>query len=195
MLVCCVVLELTLGFVVLMMKNLEDAVALTPRDRIYSTVAKNPGLHFREVQRRVGIATGAMQYHLDYLKKKNLVREEKEGKFSRFYALQADIADTKLMNLLRQDSVRKIVLFLMNRRRATLPAVSKSVGLGLSTTSFHMQKLTLADVVLQKTISGKLYFYLKDKESILLLLVEYKGSFLDSLVDNFVDLWEKDFSK
>jgi predicted transcriptional regulator len=181
--------------VVLMVKNLEAAMALTPRDRIYSTVANNPGLHFREVQRRTGIATGAMQYHLDYLKKKNLIREEKEGKFSRFYALQADIADSKLMNLLRQESVRKIVLFLMNRRRATLPTISKNVGLGLSTTSFHMQKLTLAEIVLQKTISQKLYFYLKDKESILLLLVEFKGSFLDSLVDNFVDLWEKELSK
>ena len=176
------------------MKRLEEAVALTPRDRIYSTIAKNPGLHFREVQRRTNIATGAMQYHIDYLKKRNLVREEKEGKFSRFYALQADIADTRLMNLLRQDSVRKIVLFLMDRRRATLPTVSKVVGLGLSTTSFHMQKLTSAGVVLQKTMNGKEYFVLSDKESVLALLVEYKDSFLDSLVDNFVDLWEKEFA-
>jgi hypothetical protein len=82
----------------------------------------------------------------------------------------------------------------MNRRRATLPSISKSVGLGLSTTSFHMQKLLLGNVVLQKTINGKVYFYLRDKESILALLVEYKGSFLDSLVDNFVDLWEKELA-
>ena len=176
------------------MGALDDAVALTPRDRIYSMIVRNPGLHFREVQRRTEIATGAMQYHLDYLKKKNLVREEKEGKFSRFYAVQADVVDSKLMNLLRQESVRKIVLFLMNRRRATLPVISKTVGLGLSTTSFHMQKLLVGNVVLQKTISGKVYFYLHDKESILLLLVEYKKSFLDSLVDSFVDLWEEDLA-
>ena len=177
-----------------MIKRLDEVVALTPRDRIYSTVAKNPGLHFREIQRRTQIATGAMQYHIDYLKKKNLIREEKEGKFSRFYALQTNVANTKLMNLLRQDSVRRIVLFLMNRRRATLPTIAKNVQLGLSTTSFHMQKLTLSEIVLQKTIRGKLYFYLKDKESILLLLVEYKESFLDSLVDNFVELWEKEMA-
>ncbi|MCX6803434.1 MAG: winged helix-turn-helix transcriptional regulator [Candidatus Diapherotrites archaeon] len=175
-----------------MIKDLGGIVALTPRDRIYSTIAQNPGLHFREVQRRTGIATGAMQYHVDYLKKKNLVREEKEGKFSRFYALQADIADTKLMNLLRQDSVRKIIVFLMDRRRATLPTISKSVGLGLSTTSFHMQKLLLAQIVLQKPMKGKLYFSLRDKESILGLLVEYRHSFLDVLVDNFIDTWEKE---
>ncbi len=175
-----------------MLKRLDEAVALTPRDRIYSTIVKNPGLHFREVQRRTNIANGAMQYHLDYLKKKNFIREEKEGKFSRFYALQTDVRDTKLMNLLRQDSVRKIVLFLMQKRRATLPVISKNVGLGLSTTSFHMQKLLSSKIVLQKTIRGKIYFNLGDKDSIMGLFVEYKKSFLDELVDNFVELWEKE---
>jgi len=175
-----------------MLKRLDEAVALTPRDRIYSTIVKNPGLHFREVQRRTDIATGAMQYHLDYLKKRGFIREEKEGKFSRFYSMQSDVLDTKLMNLLRQESVRRIVLFLMQKRRATLPVISKNVGLGLSTTSFHMQKLLSSQVVLEKTIKGKLYFYLSNKDAIMGLFVEYKKSFLDELVDNFVELWEKE---
>ncbi len=175
-----------------MLKNLEEAMALTPRDKIYSTIVQNPGLHFREIQRRTTIATGALQYHLDYLKKKNFVREEKQGKFSHFYALQAESVDSSLMNLLRQESVRRIVIFLMNRRRATLPSISKSIGLSLSTTSFHMQKLLSSKIVIQKNVQGKIYFSLKDKESILAILVQYKNSFLDSLVDSFIETWEKD---
>jgi len=177
-----------------MMKELDEAVALTPRDRIYSSIAQNPGLHFREIQRRTGIATGALQYHIDYLKKKNFIREEKQGKFSHFYAVQTNQVDSSLMNLLRQESVRRIVLFLMNKRRATLPVISKNVGLSLSTTSFHMQKLLLARVVLQKSSSGKVFFNLRDKESILILLVQYRKSFLDELVDNFIDTWEKELA-
>ena len=175
-----------------MLKNLDEAMALTPRDRIYSTIVQNPGLHFREIQRRTSIATGALQYHLDYLKKKNFVREEKQGKFSHFYALQTNQVDSGLMNLLRQESVRRIVIFLMNKRRATLPVISKNVALSLSTTSFHMQKLLLAKVVLQKTTQGKLYFSLGDKGRVLALLVEYQKSFLDTLVDNFIDTWERE---
>jgi predicted transcriptional regulator len=177
-----------------MMKRLDEAVALTPRDRIYSTIAQNPGLHFREIQRRTNIATGALQYHIDYLKKKNFIREEKQGKFSHFYGIQSQQVDSSLMNLLRQESVRRIVLFLMNKRRATLPVISKNVGLSLSTTSFHMQKLLLSQVVLQKTINGKIYFNLKDKEGVLVLLVQYRHSFLDELVDNFIDVWEKELA-
>jgi predicted transcriptional regulator len=180
--------------VLFLLKKLDEAVALTPRDKIYSTIAGNPGLHFREIQRRVGIATGALQYHVDYLKKKNFIKEEKQGKFSHFYALRTEQVDSKLMNLLRQESVRKIVLFLMNRRMATLQSISKMVLLSPSTTSFHMQKLTEGGIVAQKNMRGKIYFFLTDKESVLKLIVQYKKSFLDELVDNFVDVWEKELA-
>lgn len=179
-----------------MIDNLEEIMSLSPRDRILSTIASNPGLHFREIQRRVGIATGALQYHLDYLKKKNMVREQKEGKFSRFYLIDADAnaqeVNPMLMNLLRQDSVRKIIIFLLKRRKATLKAISLEVGLGMSTTSFHLSKLTSAGVVKEAHTQGKVYFSIINKDPIIHVLVSYKESFLDSLVDNFVELWEKD---
>ncbi|MEK6959037.1 MAG: winged helix-turn-helix transcriptional regulator [archaeon] len=174
------------------LKDLEEAMILSPRDKIYATIAKNPGLHFREVQRRTGIATGAMQYHIDYLQKKAMISEKKEGKFSRFYPTGGTQVNTDLMNLLRQDSVRKIILFLMNRRKATLKNISKEVMLSPSTTNFHMQKLLLSGVVGQKETSGKTYFSIKDKEPIIEVLVNYRETFLDTLVDNFVDLWEQD---
>jgi predicted transcriptional regulator len=175
-----------------MMKGIQEAVILTPRDKIYSNIVKSPGLHFRELQRRTGVATGALQYHTDYLKKKSFIREEKEGKFSRFYALNSEVKDSKLMNLLRQESVRKIVLFLMNKRRASLHSISENISLGLSTTSFHLQKLVLGEVVLEKSSNGKIFFSIKNKENVLIMLLDYRESFLDILVDNFIDTWEKE---
>ena len=68
------------------------------------------------------------------------------------------------MNLLRQDSVRKIVIFLMNRKRVTLQSISKGVDLGVSTTSFHLQKLVNGGVVVQKHQGGKVFFSLKIKK-------------------------------
>jgi len=171
---------------------LDEAVALSTRDKIYSTISKNPGLHFREIQRRTDIATGALQYHIDYLQKKHLVRSEKDGKFSRFYAVRGEEVDTELMSLMRQDSVRGIVMFLMKRRRATLPQISKEVGLSVSTTSFHLQKLLHSDLVGQKNYGKKTYFSLKDKDRVLRLLLTYKKSFLDEVVDSFVDIWEEE---
>lgn len=171
---------------------LDEAVALSTRDIIYSTISRNPGLHFREIQRRTNIATGALQYHIDYLQKKHLIISEKDGKFSRFYAVRGEKVDTELMSLMRQASVRSIVLFLINKRRATLPQIAKNVGLSVSTTSFHLQKLLVVNVVLSKNYGKKTYFFLGNKDRIIELLLTYKTSFLDEVVNNFVDIWEKE---
>ncbi|MBT4870169.1 MAG: winged helix-turn-helix transcriptional regulator [Candidatus Diapherotrites archaeon] len=172
--------------------DLEETMALSPRDRIYSMIIQNPGLHFREIQRRVDIATGALQYHIDYLKKKHLIYEEKEGKFSRFYAHQEQKIDEKLMNLLRQDQVRQIVLFLLTKRRATIKTIVKEMELSTSTTKFHLQKLLDTGIVLEKESQGKTFYSLKEREPIMELLIVYKKSFMDSLVDNFVEIWEEE---
>ena len=172
--------------------DLEEQMALSPRDRIYSTIGKNPGLHFREIQRRVEIATGALQYHLDYLKKKHLIYEEKEGKFSRFYAHQEQKINEKLMNLLRQDQVRQIVLFLLTKRKASIKTIVKEMNISTSTTKFHLQKLLDAEVVLEKIQNGKTFYSLKEREPIMEILIVYKKSFMDSLVDSFVEIWEEE---
>jgi len=165
---------------------------LSPRDKIYSSIVKNPGLHFREIQRRVDYATGAMQYHIDYLKKKNFIREEKEGKFSRFYASEEKSVDSKLMNLLRQKQVRLMVLFLLNRRRATINVIADSTEMSVSTANFHMKKLVESSIVEEEHQKDLTFYSVREKEPIVELLIEHKTSFLDKLVDSFVDLWEKE---
>lgn len=172
---------------------IEESIILTPRDKIYSEIVKSPGLHFREIQRRTNLATGALQYHIDYLKKKNFIFDKKEGKFSRFYSNQeSNQVDSNLMNLLRQDQVRKIVLILLQKRRVSLVTLKKETSMSLSTLNFHLSKLLLSRIVEQKKINGKDYFLIKNKLPIIELLYSYREGFLDSLVDNFLELWEKD---
>ncbi len=173
------------------MDNLEEALRLEVRKKIYSTLQESPGLHFREIQRRVGIATGALQYHLDYLMKKHLIRAEKDAKFLRYYLIREEFTETALMNLLRQDSMRKIIVFLMQRRFANNLTISQAVGLSPSTTSWHIEKLAEASVLEKKKRGRKTYYSVIDKDRIANLLVGYQKSFLDEMVDNFVEVWEE----
>jgi predicted transcriptional regulator len=176
-----------------MKKGIEEAVAVSPRDKIYSTIVKNPGLHFREVQRRTGYATGALQYHIDYLKKKNFIKEEKEGKFSRYYSIE-EKTDTKLMALLRQDQVRTLVLFLLNKRRATVKVIAESTSMSISTATFHLKKLLDAGVVVEEKQKDLVFYSIPEKEPLMELLIIHKKSFLDKLVDNFVSIWEEELN-
>ncbi len=174
------------------MSNIEEDMILSPRDQVYSIIIKNPGLHFREIQRRVDIATGALQYHIDYLKKKGLIKEEKSGKFVRFYSIKEETVDKNLMNLLRQDQVRKILLFLINKRRANTKVLAESLDMSKSTAQFHMNKLVEENIVLEKKEKNNTFYSIIKKEPIIEHLVVYKKSFLDDLVESFANLWEKE---
>ena len=173
------------------MDELEQALQLDVRKKIYNTVKRNPGLHFRELQRRVGIAPGAMQYHVDFLQKKHLLKTEREKKFLRYYLVRQKFEETDLMGLLRQESIRKIAVFLMQKKFASTASISESVSLSPSTTSWHLEKLVENGIAEKKRRGKKTFYKITDKQRIADLLVNYRRSFLDEAVNNFVEVWEE----
>ena len=171
----------------------KEALALGVRNKIYKVVEGAPGLHFREIQRRTNLAIGSLQYHLEYLQKKHLLRSEREGKFVRYYAIRApDLgADTQLMNLLRQQSIRRIALFLLTRKRASNAAIAAAIGVSPSTASWHIDKLIKTNIVTKKRRGRKCSFYLVEPDRVRNLILNYRKSFLDELVDGFAEIWDQ----
>ncbi|MBU0636465.1 winged helix-turn-helix transcriptional regulator [Candidatus Micrarchaeota archaeon] len=166
---------------------------LDTRKKLYTIIEKSPGLHFREIQRRSGIAVGSLQYHLDYLQKRGFLTLQKEGKFVRYYAMRTRkiIEDKGIMALLRQEQPRHILLFLLQRRFATNERIAQAVNLSQSTTSAYLKKMLETSALQRKKRSRKTHFFISDKEKIVQLLAKYKKSFLDELVDNFVEVWNE----
>jgi len=174
------------------MEDLEEALVLDSRRKIYKTIEASPGLHFREIQRRTDMAIGSLQYHLEQLEKKKLIRAQKETKFIRYYAVRQNlIADKKLISLLRQDSVRKIVIFLLENKAVNNQKLSKAINLSPSTTSWHMDKLLSEGLVEKRKRGRKTFFKISNPAELASILVSHKKSFLDELVDNFADVWEE----
>ena len=173
------------------MDDFEEALALEVRRKIYEEIKVSPGLHFRELQRRVNLATGSLQYHLDYLAKKHLVKMVKEKKFTRFYLIREGFEQEKEMGILRQESMRKIVLLLLQKKKANNRGISKAIGLSPSTTSWHLQKMLEQGVIEKKRRGRQSYYYLVEPERAANLLIDYRKSFLDTLVDNFAETWQE----
>ncbi len=175
------------------MAELEDALALKVRHDIYKTIERSPGLHFRELQRRTQTAVGSLQYHLDYLQRSHLVRAFKEGRFTRYYSVRGKQLgeQTTLMSLLRRQSLRRIAIFLLTKKRATNLQIAQELGIAPSTVSWHLGKLMEKEIVEKKRRGRKSYFTLKNPEEVSSLLVGYKRSFLDEAVERFVEIWEE----
>jgi len=64
------------------MKN--EPLELDTRKRIYDLIDSTPGIHFREISRRLDIPMGVVEYHIHYLMKKDMIIARKEGRYKRY---------------------------------------------------------------------------------------------------------------
>ena len=72
------------------------------RREIYQCITKYPGLHFRELSRRLHVSTSTLNYHLNYLKKRELIIQRSDDRYIRYFP-KNKISEKykKAMNLLR----------------------------------------------------------------------------------------------
>jgi len=95
------------------------------------------------------------------------------------------------MGFLRQKSVRGIILFILTHNNCNHEQIVSNVRLAPSTVSWHLKKLEDASIIgFIKKGRKTHYNLLSDKNEIMNLLIIYKESFFDSIVDNIVDMWE-----
>jgi len=170
----------------------DNALNLDSRRKIYNLIEENPGLHFREIERRTGLAVGSLQYHLEYLQKKHLIKTFRQGKFLRYYSVKESVIEEKAaMSFLRKESARKIILFLLNKKKANNLVISNAVSLSPSTTSWHLDQLVKEGVIAKDKRGRESIFFVVKPNEVASLLVEHKSSFVDELVDNFVEVWQE----
>ncbi|MFO7792898.1 MAG: winged helix-turn-helix transcriptional regulator [Candidatus Saliniplasma sp.] len=166
----------------------DDTLELGPRKKIYEEIGDSPGLHLREIDRKLDIPLGTIRYHLRVLEKRDLIISKKEGKYKRYYAKgEIDKSDKKLMAFLRKEIPRTIILFLMEYPGSTHKEINEALMVAPSTLSYHLKKLKDKDIV---GTEGKKY-HVKNEEKIADLLIQYQQTFLDSLVDRFVRIWNR----
>ena len=163
---------------------------LETRKRVYDLVVSNPGVHLREVERLTNLPLGVVRYHLDRLQREDLIFAEEDRYFKRFFPKgRIPNVPTEYFAVLRQESLRKIVLYLLNNPGSSHAAVMAALVLPASTLSTYLSYL-LRRNVLRREKSGKenLYF-VQNEESVIKVLLVYRPNFLDKLVDNALTLY------
>lgn len=164
----------------------EKILQLENRKRIFEIVKKNSGCHFREIERRSGIAHGTLKYHLNFLAKHGLIVEKKDGNNVRYFS--KDIKeDFEIISLLRQKSTRQIILFLTENGKNSHGGIVDFVKLSPGTVSWHLDKLVRKGILKREE---KFYVLVYPKEEIVKLLISFKESFFDNLVDRAVEMWD-----
>ena len=163
---------------------------LDTRKGLFQTILRFPGLHFRELQRKTGLAPGSLQYHLSILEKLKVVRGERIGEHLRFYPIDLSAEERILLGLLRQHNIRRIVLCLLTRSNVGYKEFMSELGLSASTISWYLRRLEQSQLIACRRIGGESSYRLLREEEVVRILVAYRQSFLDRLVDRFVSMWE-----
>ncbi|MCB9362064.1 winged helix-turn-helix transcriptional regulator [Candidatus Woesearchaeota archaeon] len=170
---------------------MSDILDLEQRRRIYDIVQKLPGLHFREIQRQVQLATGSVTHHLHYLARAGLIEEQKDQSNLRYFPKEFSKSSTELMSLLRQRSIRRILVCIIDKEPVSHEQITQFVAISPSTITFHLKRLEQQNIIESKKQGRNKFFTLKtDKEQLTKLLITYKETFLDSLIDNIIEMWD-----
>ena len=91
------------------MKFEESPLELENRRTIYQLIEKYPGIHFRELYRKLKISMGSFEYHLQVLERSDLIYSQKEGGFTRYFVKgKLGEGDKELTTMLRNDRLRKM---------------------------------------------------------------------------------------
>jgi len=88
---------------------------LETRDIIYYFIYKHPGLHLREIFRKLNLSEGTIRYHIKYLTKSKLVTKKIEDRYTRFYPVADNIEDVDktIIHFFRKEATRNIILLLL----------------------------------------------------------------------------------
>jgi len=148
---------------------------LTRRGVIYEYIRAHPGAHVRGMAKDLGIATGDMQYHLQWLESHGLVKTRKSG-FYRFVYPTMIFKESQevLLGVLSQETPREILLCLLRDTAMTQRELARSLGHSQPTVSWHMDRLIQLGVVSRtRTSMGLIYELAADRNDVMGFVKSY----------------------
>ncbi len=152
------------------------------RRKIFRFLEANPGLHLRELQRRLEVPLTTLDYHLEYMARRKVIYKEKDGRFNRFYTKIFDDEDKELISVLRQRRPREIVLIILGKDGVKFQELKDILGLPSSTLSYYLKRLMDNEIITRDQIGSETEYRIKDDRAVKALII-YKPSFIDKLVD------------
>jgi len=159
------------------------------RRRIFEAIRGSPGIHLREIVRRLALPYGTAEYHLRVLEQEEIVRAVVEDNFRRYYPADFAFSDRAVLGVLRKRPTRRIAVVLLERGELTHQELAAAAGLKPSTLSYHLQRLESAKIASVAREGRYSHIRLVDPKLVARLLVTHGSSFVDAAVDRFLETW------
>lgn len=125
------------------------------RRRIHELVQDEPGIHFRELRRRLDTGAGLLEHHLEKLERAALVTEVREESYRGYFPPGS--VDRQVMEAaprLRSETARDLLRAVRAEPGASIRDLADGAGVSRSTAGYHVRRLA-SEGVLEKEEAGR----------------------------------------
>lgn len=129
---------------------------------------------------------GALEYHLRELETAGLITCH-QGLHKRYFPKETQPADRPLLGLLRQELPRRILVLVLRTGAATKSEFVEALNAPASTLNYHLRHLTDRTVLDVERDGREAVYRVRDPETVRRLLVAYRSTLLDRMVDAFLE--------
>ncbi|MCL4329101.1 MAG: hypothetical protein M1151_04180 [Candidatus Thermoplasmatota archaeon] len=153
------------------------------RGRLLRLISENPGLHFRELQRRMETAVGQLEYHLYQLDRDGKISIKKDGRNVRYFSNESGTI-----------SDRRIAFYMRNRFSRDLIVKSLSAGGEFVKVQNSGKVISLVNQMADEGVieiqvrNSQTFVSLTERDVVMAFLRKYRNSFLDSLASAILGL-------
>jgi len=167
-----------------------EVLDLASRRRIFEFLEANPGVHLRLIGKVLGMSTGMLSYHLNYMEARGILQSEAEGHRKRYFSAAAFAeAQRRIIAILRQDVPGKIVVEILLHRERTFAQLQAAVGVSKSTLSYHLKKMLQREILLREKRDRESRFRLKEPDEVARILLANQESFRDYTMNLPLHKW------
>jgi predicted transcriptional regulator len=165
------------------------------RKKIYNFIRKNPGIHLREIQRRLSIPLSSLEHHVEYMIRKNVIYKEREGRYTRYFAGHLTNEERKVISALRHEKLREIVSIVLEQKEAKSQDFIDYLDIPCSTLSYYLKYLVEHSILKRQKIGYENIYSIKDQRVEKILII-YEPSLIDKLADKALRTFlDTDFKK
>lgn len=129
------------------------------RKKIYEKILEDPSIHFRALQRAVGLEVGVLSHHLNVLEKEQLIVSEQDGNNRRFWGAGIKHDDNKVrLSRIQENILRSIE----EEPGINQSSIAKKLGVSRKVVFYHLKFLRRAGMVREEKEKRRTHYYTRE---------------------------------
>lgn len=137
------------------------------KEELYNLIKENPGLHYREIQRKSFLKNGTFEYHINQMESEGLIKSIKDKNKVRYFTTSFEISpdNLKYISVMNTESLRKIIFLIYFNVSMNNTEIINQLELSKSVISENLKYLCKTNIIETERKGKFTYYTISDKYS------------------------------